>query len=60
MNCQPPLAGSLVRLPPINESDFNALYAIAADPLLWAQHPVKNRTHRGVFRGWFDEAVAGH
>lgn len=56
---QPALEGSLVRLRPIIESDFEALYAIASDPLLWEQHPVKNRTDQVVFRRWFDDAMAG-
>ncbi len=60
MDWQPTLEGSLVRMRPIHESDFDALYAIASDPLLWAQHPVKNRTDRSVFRSWFDDALAGH
>lgn len=48
-----------MHLRPINEADFDALYAIASDPLLWEQHPVKNRTDRAVFRSWFDDALAG-
>src|SRR4051794_33828829 len=39
-------------------SDFDALYAIASDPLLWAQHPSKDRTQRSVFEQWFDDAMA--
>jgi len=57
---QPKVEGTLVHLRPIEESDFDALYAIASDPLLWEHHPVKNRTNRGVFRSWFDDGVAGH
>ncbi|HVX68279.1 MAG TPA: GNAT family N-acetyltransferase [Mycobacteriales bacterium] len=54
---QPTLEGSLVWLRPIKTSDFDALYAIASDPLLWEQHPVKNRTDRAVFQSWFDDAL---
>jgi len=60
LNLQPKLEGSLVCLRPIKDSDFDALCAIASDPLLWEQHPVKNRTDRTVFRNWFADAVAGH
>jgi RimJ/RimL family protein N-acetyltransferase len=56
---QPTLEGVLVQLRPIEESDFEALRAIASDPLLWEQHPVKNRTERAVFRTWFNDALAG-
>jgi RimJ/RimL family protein N-acetyltransferase len=59
LDLQPAIVGSLVWLRPIEESDFDALYAIASDPLLWEQHPVKNRTDRTVFRDWFADAVAG-
>jgi len=37
--------------------DFDALYAIASDPLLWEQHPSKNRTERSGFQKWFDDAM---
>lgn len=37
--------------------DFDALCEIAADPLLWEQHPSKDRTERSVFERWFDDAM---
>jgi RimJ/RimL family protein N-acetyltransferase len=54
---QPVLDGELVRLRPLQESDFDALYPIASDPLLWEQHPSKGRTHKPVFSEWFDLAM---
>lgn len=54
---QPVLDGELVQLRPLQDSDFDALYAIASDPLLWEQHPSKGRTQKPVFREWFDEAM---
>lgn len=54
---QPVLGGDLVKLRPMQQSDFAALYAIASDPLLWEQHPSKDRTQKPVFLGWFDEAM---
>jgi RimJ/RimL family protein N-acetyltransferase len=55
---QPFLEGDLLLLRPLAIDDFDALYAIASDPLLWEQHPSKDRTERPVFRVWFDDAVA--
>jgi RimJ/RimL family protein N-acetyltransferase len=54
----PVLEGEVVRLRPLRESDFSALHAIASDPLLWEQHPSKDRTEKSVFRRWFDEALS--
>lgn len=55
---QPTLEGELVQLRPLQETDFGALYVIASDPLLWEQHPSKDRTQKVVFQRWFAEAVA--
>lgn len=55
---QPVLAGELVELRLLREDDFSALRAIAADPLLWEQHPSKDRVHETVFRAWFDATLA--
>ena len=54
---QPVLAGPNVRVRPIRTDEFEALYAVASDPLMWAQHPAKDRAQRGVFEAWFGEAV---
>lgn len=55
---QPWLEGDLVRIRPLQPGDFEALRAIASDPLLWEQHPSKDRTETDVFQRWFDEAMA--
>lgn len=55
---QPVLRGDLVRLRPLQASDFDALYTIASDRRLWEQHPSKDRTQEGVFQRWLDEAMA--
>ena len=55
---QPTLLGELVGLRPLTEDDFAALYAIAADPLVWEQHPSKDRAEEAAFRRWFDKALA--
>jgi RimJ/RimL family protein N-acetyltransferase len=54
---QPILEGALVRLRPLRPDDFADLYAVAADPLLWEQHPVRDRYKEEVFRGFFYEAL---
>ncbi len=55
---QPTLAGSLVRLRPLREEDWDELYAVAADPLIWEQHPASDRYQEEVFRGFFRDAMA--
>ena len=55
---QPYLEGPHVRLRPLREADFEALYEVARDPLLWEQHPCPDRWEEPVFRAYFDEALA--
>lgn len=51
------LEGSMVRLRPLEETDFEALYAVASDPKVWEQHPEPNRYQRPVFEGFFRKAI---
>ena len=39
-------------------TDFDALYAVASDPLLWEQHPEADRWKRSKFQHFFDGAIA--
>ena len=55
---QPRLKGDLLELRPLRAGDFDALFAVASDPLIWEQHPVSTRHEETVFRGFFDEAIA--
>lgn len=55
---QPTLQGDLLELRPLRAEDFDALFAVAADPLIWAQHPEPDRWQRAVFEGFFAEAMA--
>ena len=57
MNLQPVLENEIVKLVPLKESDFEALYQVASDPLIWEQHPNKNRYQREVFQNFFDGAM---
>lgn len=54
---QPTLTGQLVQLRPLREDDFRDLYAVASDPLIWEQHPVKDRYKEDAFREYFREAL---
>ena len=55
---QPVLRGELLHLRPLRSDDFDALFAVAADPLIWEQHPARDRYQPDVFRAFFDEAMA--
>ncbi len=54
---QPTLTGDLLTLRPLEQSDFQALFKVASDPLIWQQHPVTNRYQESVFRAFFDESI---
>lgn len=54
---QPTLENDIVILSPLQESDFEALYAVAADPKIWEQHPNKDRWQKNVFRNFFEGAI---
>jgi RimJ/RimL family protein N-acetyltransferase len=43
---------------PLRATDFPALYAVASDPLIWAQHPVPDRHREDVFREFFADHLA--
>jgi RimJ/RimL family protein N-acetyltransferase len=55
---QPVLKGSLLELRPLRADDFDALYEAASDPLIWEQHPQRNRHELEVFRGYFADQLA--
>jgi RimJ/RimL family protein N-acetyltransferase len=58
INLQPTLQDELVVLKPLQPEDFEKLFAVASDPLIWEQHPVKDRYKPEVFKIFFDGAVA--
>lgn len=55
---QPRLEGERLSLRPLTAQDFSALHAAAADPLIWEQHPVKDRWREPVFTIFFEDALA--
>lgn len=54
---QPVLHGPTLALRPLQPDDFEALYAVASDPLIWEQHPEPSRCQRAVFRQFFDKGI---
>jgi RimJ/RimL family protein N-acetyltransferase len=57
-NWQPTLSNHQILLRPLTPDDFEALFAVAADPLIWEQHPAKDRAERPGFTRFFNEALA--
>jgi len=55
---QPTLIGPTISLRPLRADEFEPLYAAAADPLVWEQHPEPLRYQRPVFEGFFAGALA--
>lgn len=55
---QPTLRGTLVSLRPMRVDDYDALFGVASDPLIWEQHPVRDRYQPDVFRRFFDDGMA--
>jgi RimJ/RimL family protein N-acetyltransferase len=53
---QPTLKGAILVLRPLRAEDFHDLYAVASDPLIWEQHPARDRYKEEVFKGFFREA----
>jgi RimJ/RimL family protein N-acetyltransferase len=54
---RPTLENAWVILLPLQKSDFAALYAVAADPKIWEQHPNRDHWQREVFQTFFDGAM---
>ena len=57
MNWQPTLIGPTLRLRPLVEEDFDALYPVASDPLIWEQHPDRERYTLEGFRVYFRSGI---
>src|SRR5579864_3371762 len=54
---QPTLKGKLLSLRPLRPEDFQELYAVASDPLIWEQHPNSDRHELEVFKEFFQGAI---
>lgn len=51
------LQNQFVKLVPLQETDFEELYSVANDELLWEQHPNKLRYQKPVFQNFFEGAM---
>ena len=58
VDLQPTLADATVTLRPLAPGDWDALFAVARDPQLWAGHPAHDRWQEPVFRDFFADALA--
>ena len=58
MDRQPVLAGERLLLRPLVPDDWDALFAVASDPEVWAIHPQHDRWQEPVFRRFFADALA--
>ncbi len=54
---QPNLKGDLIQLRPLAPDDWENLFAVASDPLIWEQHPESDHYKEDVFRVFFREAL---
>jgi RimJ/RimL family protein N-acetyltransferase len=54
---QPHLVGDLLELRPLRPDDWDVLFAVASDPLIWAGHPQRDRYTEPVFREFFQGAL---
>ena len=57
IDLQPHLENHDLLIKPLLASDFERLYKIASDPLIWEQHPSKDRWKRDVFETFFQGAM---
>ena len=51
------LQSDLVRIRPMQANEFESLFAVASDPLIWELHPQSDRYKREVFLKYFESAI---
>lgn len=57
LDLQPTLTGETVLIRPLRTEDWAAMFAAAADPLIWELHPAWDRYKEPVFRQFFESAM---
>jgi len=57
MNLQPTLDNDLLLIRPLRKDDFEALFSVACDPLIWEQHPKQDRYKSSEFELFFQESL---
>jgi RimJ/RimL family protein N-acetyltransferase len=54
---QPTFQTELIAVQPLASEDFERLFTAASDPLIWEQHPDRDRYKRAVFDRYFQTAM---
>ena len=57
IDLQPTLENEQIALYPLQDGDFDVLYAVASDQEIWRQHPNKDRWKKEVFQTFFEGAM---
>lgn len=58
-NLQPDfLEDEIIKLIPLEEKHFEELFIVASDPLIWDQHPAKERSTREGFKAFFETGIS--
>ena len=57
LDLQPSLRGAFIELRPLRPDDWEPLFQAASDPLIWEQHPERERYQPDVFRRYFDGGI---
>lgn len=57
IDLQPTLRGKHVELRPLRPDDYQDLYEVASDPLVWEQHPDRDRYKEETFKVFFRQAL---
>ena len=53
------LEDTILKIVPLIETDFDRLFEVASDPLIWEQHPSSDRYKKEVFQLYFEGAING-
>ncbi|MBC7694031.1 MAG: GNAT family N-acetyltransferase [Burkholderiales bacterium] len=54
---QPTLENEFIKIQPLKQEDFEAVYLVASNPLIWEQHPNPDRYKKEVFETFFKDAM---
>jgi RimJ/RimL family protein N-acetyltransferase len=54
---QPHLTSEILEVRPMHPDDWEPLFAVAADPLIWEVHPARERYKEEYFKDYFGEAL---
>ncbi len=54
------LEDDLIVIKPLDKLDFEVLFSVASDPLIWNQHPNNDRYKKEVFVLFFEDAISCH